>query len=64
MVGAIKDTLEIEEDKVQATLATLKGDLAEYTKGQIPLGDDILIFLDLAKILNGEEINNLRKGNA
>ncbi len=64
MVGAIKDTLEIEEDKVQATLATLKGDLAEYTKGQIPLGDDILIVLDLARILNGEEVNHLRKGNA
>ena len=63
MLDRIKGALEIEEEKIQGTLPTLRGQLADYTRGQIPMGDDILIFLDLAKILNGEEIRNLRKGN-
>jgi purine-binding chemotaxis protein CheW len=64
MVDQVKDTLEIEEDRIQEPLATLKGKLAGYTKGQIPFGENILIFLDLAKILQCEEIRDLKKGEA
>jgi purine-binding chemotaxis protein CheW len=62
MVDQVKDTIEIEEDRVQEPLATLKGKLADYTKGQIQFGKDILIYLDLERILRSDEIRNLRKG--
>lgn len=62
MVDGVKDTLEIEEDRLQETLPTLRGKLAAYTRGQIPMGQDILIYLDLEKILQCDEIRSLRKG--
>mgnify|MGYP003798230989 CR=1 FL=1 len=62
MVDGVNDTLEIEEERIQEPLATLRGRLAEFTKGQIPLGKGILIFLDFEKILECDEIRNLRKG--
>lgn len=61
LVDKIKDIIDIEEEAIQPPLATLKGKLADYTKGQVQLGKEILIFLDLAKVLNSEEINKLRK---
>ncbi len=64
MVDQVKDTLEIEEDRLQETLPTLRGKLAEYTRGQIPMGQDILIYLDLEKILQSDEIRSLRKGKS
>ena len=63
MVDQVKDTLEIEEDRIQEPLATLRGKLADYTKGQVPFGENILIFLDLEKIFQCEEIRNLKKGD-
>jgi purine-binding chemotaxis protein CheW len=60
-VDRVKDTIGIDEEEVQAPLATLKGRLAGYTKGQVTHGEDILIFLDLGKILRSEEIESLRK---
>lgn len=62
MVDNIKGTLEIEEEYIQPPLPTLKGNLSSYTKGQVNLENEILIMLDLAKILKCEEIENLRKG--
>jgi len=64
MVDQVKDTLEIEENRVQDPLPTLKGKLADFTRGQIQFGREILIYLDLEKILRSEEIRNLRKGQA
>jgi len=61
-VDRVKDTIEIEEDEVQVPLATLKGNLAAYTRGQVAHGEEILIFLDLETILQCEDIRNLRKG--
>ncbi len=60
-VDQIKDTLKIDESEVQAPLATLRGKLAAYTRGQVAHGEDILILLDLEEVLNSEEIQNLRK---
>lgn len=62
MVDGVKAIIDIEEEAVQPTLATLKGKLADYTKGEIQLGNDIFILLDLDKVLNNEAISNLRKG--
>lgn len=62
LVDEIDDALDIEESLIQPPLATLNEKLASYTKGNIQFGDRILIFLDLAKVLNNAEINNLKKG--
>ncbi len=61
-VDRVKDTIGIDEDDVQAPLATLKGRLAGYTRGQVKYGEDILIFLDLEKVLQCDEMRLLRKG--
>ena len=61
-VDRVKDTIGIDEDDVQAPLATLKGRLAGYTRGQVKYGEDILIFLDLEKVLQSDEMRLLRKG--
>jgi len=62
MVDKIEDTIDIEEAAIQPPLSTLKGKLTGYTKGQVQVGKNILILLDLAKVLKNEEIENLRKG--
>jgi purine-binding chemotaxis protein CheW len=62
-VDRVKDTIGIDEKEVQEPLTTLKGRLADYTKGQVTYGEDILIYLDIEKILQCEEIQNLRKGS-
>lgn len=63
-VDRVQDTIGIDETEIQAPLATLKGKLANYTKGQVTRGNDILVFLDLEKILQSEELQNLRKGSS
>lgn len=63
-VDRVKDTIGIDEEAVQAPLATLKGRLAAYTKGQVTHGEDILIYLDLEKVLQCDEIRTLRKGSS
>jgi len=62
MVDRIEDTVDIEETAIQPPLSTLAGKLAGYTKGQVQIGKNILILLDLAKVLKNEEIESLRKG--
>jgi chemotaxis signal transduction protein len=64
LVDQVRDTLSIEEDRIEAPLATLKGRLADYTKGEIPLDGEVLIYLDLEKILGCDEISKLRKGES
>ena len=61
-VDRVKDTVGIDEEEIQAPLATLKGLLAGFTKGQVAYGEDILSYLDLEKVLQCEEIQSLRKG--
>ena len=61
-VDRVKDTLAIDAEEVQTPLATLQGKLAGFTRGQVAHGDDILIYLDLEKVLQCEEMRNLRKG--
>jgi purine-binding chemotaxis protein CheW len=61
-VDGVRDTIAIDEGEMQAPLATLKGNLGAYTKGQVAMEGEILIFLDLEKVLQCEDIRNLRKG--
>ena len=62
MVHEIKEAIDIEEEKIQPPLGTLKGEIAEYTKGEIKLEQNILILLDLKKILSSQEIERVKKG--
>lgn len=62
IVDKVNTIVEIEEEAIQPPLVTLKGKLADYTKGEIQLGDDIFALLDLNKILNSEAISDLKKG--
>ena len=62
MVDYIDEALDIEESAIQPALATIKGKLAEFTKGQVQMGDQILVLLDIKRILGCEEIESLKKG--
>jgi purine-binding chemotaxis protein CheW len=64
VVDKINGAMDIPEEDIQPPLSTLNTKLARYTRGQVRLGEDILIFLDLEKILNCEEMVSLRKGGA
>ncbi len=61
-VDRVKDTIEIDEESIQVPLVTLKGNLAASTRGQVAQGEDILVFLDLEKVLQCDEMQRLRKG--
>ncbi len=61
MVDDIGEALEIFEESIQPPIATIKGVLAKFTKGQIEIGADILILLDLGSVLECEEIRDLKK---
>lgn len=62
IVDDVDEALDIEEASIQPPLATIKGKLADFTKGQVQLGSEIVVLLELKKILNCEEIENLKKG--
>ena len=62
MVDKVLDTIDIVEDEIQPSLATLRSDLAGYTCGQVEIENEILTLLDLEKILKTDDIEKLRKG--
>ncbi|MFH1414366.1 MAG: chemotaxis protein CheW [Candidatus Omnitrophota bacterium] len=62
LIDNLRDILDIEEELIQPPLATLKGKLKNYTKGHIQLGTEIIILLDLQRILKSEEMESLRTG--
>lgn len=64
IIDKVKEIIEIEEAAIQPPLVTLRGKLADYTKGEIRIGNDIVVLLDLNKVLNNEAICNLRKGGS
>jgi len=61
MVDHVDEALDIEEDLIQPPLATIKGQLAEFTKGQARIGTEIIVLLELGKILGCGELENLKK---
>ena len=62
MVDDVDEALDIEEAAIQPPLATIKGRLAEFTKGQVQLGSEIVILLELKKILSCDDMEDLKKG--
>jgi purine-binding chemotaxis protein CheW len=61
MVDDVDEALDIEEASIQPPLATIKGRLADFTKGQVQLGPEIVVLLELSKILGCEEMERLRR---
>lgn len=61
LADSVEGTTDVEEESIQEPLATLKQELRFYTKGQVQLGDKILIILDIEKVLNCDEIEKLRR---
>lgn len=62
IVDDVDEACDIELESIQPPLATIKGRLAEFTKGEVQLEKEILVLIDLKKILNCEEIENLNRG--
>lgn len=62
LADKISEAIDIEEEAVQPPLETVKKELASLTKGQVQIGSDIFVILDLSKILGCEEIEKLKKG--
>ncbi len=62
IVDGIDEALDVEEDAIQPPLATIKGNLAIFTIGQVELKGEIIVLLDLNRILSCSEIENLKKG--
>lgn len=62
IVDRIKETREIAKEEIQPPLATIKGKLADFTKGEIRLATGILTLLDLNRVLGCEDLEELRKG--
>lgn len=62
VVDAVDKAIDIEEEAIQPPLATVKGKIAAFTKGQVELAGDIVVLLELRKVLSCEEIESLKKG--
>lgn len=58
LVDKIEEATEIERAAWQLPLSTLKGKLLEFTIGEMEFKNQILVMLDLKKILNSEEFNH------
>ncbi|MDD5634919.1 MAG: chemotaxis protein CheW [Candidatus Omnitrophica bacterium] len=58
-VDNVDGAVDIEEASIQPPLATIKGRLAEFTKGEAQVDSGILVLLDIDKILNCEEFGKL-----
>ena len=58
----VKQAIDIEESSIQPPLATISEKLASYTIGQIQMKDEIIIMLDLDRVLRSEEIERIKKG--
>lgn len=62
LVDGIRETRDIAESSIQPPLLTVKNEITEYTKGQVQLEKDILVILDLKKVLGCDAIENLKGG--
>jgi purine-binding chemotaxis protein CheW len=62
IVDGVERTIEIPEKSVQSALPTLTGTAAGYTKGHIDRDGEILVMLDIERLMAGDEISKLKKG--
>ena len=56
LVDGMRQTMDVRETDIQPPLKTLKGVMADHTRGHVRRDDDILVFLDLEKILSSQKI--------
>jgi len=61
LVDGVRDALDIEESAIQLPLGTVKKEVAEYTKGEVQVGEAILSLIDFGKILSCREMEQLKK---
>jgi purine-binding chemotaxis protein CheW len=61
LVDKISGTRDIDKPLIQPPLATVKGALAECTRGQIQVDNEILTLLNLEKIMRSKEIEILKR---
>lgn len=59
-VDRISEAVKVQRSAIQPPVATLSDAQAEYTTGQVSHGSDILVMLDLARILSCAELEQLR----
>jgi len=64
LVDKIEEATQILKEAIQPPLATLKGRLLDFTIGQTEFRNGILVYLDLKKILNCDEMKKLKSGGA
>lgn len=60
----VKGTLDIPKEDIQPPLLTIAERSQRHIKGQVKLDDQILVLLDLPKILLSEAMNQLREVKA
>lgn len=60
LVDRINEAVLIQRSAIQPPVATISGAQASFTTGQIALGDNILVMLDLSKIMSCTELEQLR----
>ncbi len=61
LVDDVRATIDIEENSIQPPLSTVKSSITQYTKGQIQVDEEIYVLLDLKKILDADQIKDLKK---
>lgn len=59
-VDRITEAVKVQRSAIQPPVATLSGAQADYTTGQVTYGSDILVMLDLSRILSCAELEQLR----
>jgi purine-binding chemotaxis protein CheW len=62
LVDRINDTVDIAQELIEPVLPTIKKELVDYTIGHVAYAGNIIIILDLFKVLKCETIENLRSG--
>lgn len=62
-VGVVMDkvlgTLNVHTDEIQPPLATLKGDVSWFVKGQVRVDDQITVLLDIKSLLTNRDMAKL-----
>ena len=60
LADTVQGTLDLSVDDIQNPLLTLEGSSMNHMKGQVQLEDNILVLLDLKRLLSCDDINRLR----
>ena len=59
IVDSVREVMHLDSDKIEAAPAEIAGPGAEYIKGMVQIGDQLLILLNLNELLSDSEKNEL-----